>query len=286
MFKVKSVEKLKSGDYCCEYYVYSNTHHELLNAVYLCDHDRTRVFLDEEDEDIMIPFYSGRYYLWEIPHLPSRCSDSYLFSFDDEKETIEFYPDSILMPDQKPYLRVKTPDPHFDLEAFFKQKTDGKYIPEPLGEPIPERRQETSLEYLDRLYSDDYLERLREHLRNSRDFSCSGKDVERFYSTNGDRSWVSYRASYAYFDEDDDNQMVNIIREVLRNSTAPSSDGEFSAETYVADPNDRIDNPDLKYLDCKWSFHRHLSESEIAEYDSFFSSIFAEAHALFKERYL
>lgn len=97
---------------------------------------------------------------------------------------------------------------------------------------------------------------------------------------------MSYRASYAYYDEDDDNQMVNIIREVLRNSTAPSSDGEFSAETYVVDPNDRIDNPDLKYLDCKWSFHRHLSESEIAEYDSFFSSIFAEAHALFKERYL
>ena len=282
MFKVKSVEKLKSGVYCCEYYVYSNTSYELLNAVDLCDHDRTRVFLDEEDEDIMIPFYSGRYYLWEIPHLPSRCSDSYLFSFDDEKETIEFYPDSILMPDQKPYLRVKTPDPHFDLEAFFKRKTDGKYIPEPLGEPIPERWQEPSLEYLRRPASDDYfLEYLRSH-----SFSCSDTDGDRHYSTNGDCSWVSYRASYAYYDEDDDNQMVNIIREVLRNSTAPSSDGEFSAETYVVDPNDRIDNPDLKYLDCEWRFHRHLSESEIAEYDSFFSSIFAEAHALFKERYL
>lgn len=283
MFKVKSVEKLKSGDYCYEYYVYSNTHHELLNAVYLCDHDRTRVFLDEEDEDIMIPFYSGRYYLWEIPHLPSRCSDSYLFSFDDEKETIEFYPDSILMPDQKPYLRVKTPDPHFDLEAFFKRKTDGKYIPEPMGEPIPERWQEPSLEYLIRPTSDDYF---LEYLRNSHRFSCSDTDVDRLYSTKGDCSWVSYRESYAYYDEDDNNQMVNIIREVLRNSTAPSSDGEFSAETYVVDPNDRIDNPDLKYLDCEWRFHRHLSESEIAEYDSFFSSIFAEAHALFKERYL
>ena len=97
---------------------------------------------------------------------------------------------------------------------------------------------------------------------------------------------MSYRASYAYYDEDDYNHMVNIIWEVLGNSTAPSSDGEFSAETYVADPNDRTDNPDLKYLDCEWRFHRHLSESEIAEYDSFFSSIFAKAHALIKEYYL
>ena len=281
MFKVKSVEKLESGTYRCEYYVYSNTHHELLNAVYLCDHDRTSVFLDEEDEDIMIPFYSGIYRLWEIPSLPGTYFHYYSFSFDDEKEKIRYYSDMSDMSDQKPCLRVDTPDPHFDLEAFFKRKTDGKYIPEPMGEPIPERRQRT-LEYLNRPVSDGYYE----HLRNSRDFSCSGKDVERFYSTNGDRSWVSYRASYAYFDEDDDNQMVNIIWKVLQNSTAPSSDGEFSAETVDVDPNDRIYDPDTKYLDCMWKFHRHLSESEIAEYDSFFSSIFAEAYALFKERYL
>ncbi len=284
MFKVKSVEKLESGDYCCEYYVYSNTSYELLNAVDLCDHDRIRVFLDEEDEDIMIPFYSGIYRLWEMPPLPKSYFHYYSFSFDDEKEKIEFYPGPFPdMPDQKPSLRVDTPDPHFDLEAFFKRKTDGKYIPEPLGEPIPERWQEPSLEYLRRPTSDDYF---LEYLRNSHSFSCSDTDGDRLYSTKGDCSWVSYRASYAYYDEDDNNQMVNIIWGVLQNSTAPSSDGEFSAETYVVDPNDRIHNPDLKYLDCKWSFHRHLSESEIAEYDSFFSSIFAEAHALFKERYL
>lgn len=284
MFKVKSVEKLKSGVYCCEYYVYSNTSYELLNAVDLCDHDRIRVFLNEEDEDIMIPFYSGIYRLWEIPPLPKSYFHYYSFSFDDEKEKIEFYPGPFPdMPDQKPSLRVDTPDPHFDLEAFFKRKTDGKYIPEPLGEPIPERWQEPSLEYLIRPTSDDYF---LEYLRNSHSFSCSDTDGDRHYSTKGDCSWVSYRASYAYYDEDDNNQMVNIIWAVLQNSTAPSSDGEFSAETYVADPNDRVDNPDLKYLDCEWRFHRHLSESEIAEYDSFFSSIFAKAHALFKERYL
>ena len=132
MFKVKSVEKWESGAYRYEYYVYSNTHRELLNAVDLCDHDRIWVFLDEEEVDIMFPFYSGIYRLWEIPSLPGTYFHYYSFSFDDEKEVIEYYPDHI-MPDQKPCLRVDTPDPHFDLGAFFKQKTDGKYIPEPLG---------------------------------------------------------------------------------------------------------------------------------------------------------
>lgn len=186
MFKVKSVEKLKSGDYCCEYYVYSNTSYELLNAVDLCDHGRIRVFLDEEDVDVMFPFYSGIYRLWEIPPLPKSYFHYYSFYFDDEKEKIEFYPGPFPdMPDQKPSLRVDTPDPHFDLEAFFKRKTDGKYIPEPMGEPIPERWQKPSLEYLIRPTSDDYF---LEYLRNSHRFSCSDTDVDRLYSTKGDCS--------------------------------------------------------------------------------------------------
>ncbi len=86
MFKVKSVEKLKSGDYCCEYYVYSNTSYELLNAVDLCDHGRIRVYLDEEDEDVMIPFL-----LWNLSSLGDTSFTQellplLLFSFDDEKE--------------------------------------------------------------------------------------------------------------------------------------------------------------------------------------------------------
>lgn len=221
--------------------------------MYLCNHFLTKVFLTNFD-------HFGVYHLCEIPDSLWRQSDSAAFFFDGEKEEIHFsleIKEEGCMFAQRSYFFVTTPDPNFDLEAFFKQKTGGKYIPSPPEEPMPERWQKPFSEW--------------------RYISYRNLEISRYYHVFGDLSSLSYTMPYTDLHGDDDDNMVSIIKEILQESTAPSSDGKLRAGTHTYDPFDRINSLYLKEIDCELTFQRHLSVDEIYEYDSFFSGILAEA---------